>query len=68
MTKLDLGLINSYGHGRPGPKEMDRLMVKLIISRRKGAIEADPSLFETERWDHSDVFYAARILKKWISR
>ena len=60
MAKLDLDLIFSYGHGRPVPKEMDRHMVKYIIGQRKEAIEEDRSLFETERWDHSDVFYAIR--------
>jgi hypothetical protein len=60
MAKLDLDLIFSNGHGRPVPKEMDRHMVKYIIGQRKEAIKEDPSLFATERWDHSDVFYAIR--------
>jgi hypothetical protein len=60
LAKIDLALINSFGHGKPVPKEMDRHMVKFIVGRRKSAIEADPSLFQTERWDHSDVFYATR--------
>lgn len=60
MTKLDLGLIFSYGHGIPVPREMDRHMVKYIIGQRKNAIEENPGLLETERWDHSDVFYSIR--------
>ena len=60
MTKIDLGLINSDGHGRPVPKAMDRHMVKYIIGQRKQSVEADPTLLETYRWDHSDVFYAIR--------
>ncbi|MPZ07231.1 MAG: hypothetical protein GEU26_12595 [Nitrososphaeraceae archaeon] len=35
-------------------------MVKYIIGQRKKAIQENPSLFVTERWDHSDVFYAIR--------
>ena len=58
MAKLDLALINSNGNGRPVPKEMDRHIVKFVIGNRKKAIELNPSLFQTERWDHSDVFYA----------
>ena len=60
MTKLDLDLIFSHGHGHPVPKEMDRQMVKYIIGQRKDAIEKNPRLLETERWDHSDVFYSIR--------
>lgn len=60
MAKLDLDLISTNGNGRPVPKEMDRHIIKYIIGERKKAIEADPTLFETERWDHSDVFYASR--------
>lgn len=52
MAKIDLALINSNGRGTPVPKEMDRHMVKFIVGKRKTAIEADPSLFQTERWDH----------------
>ena len=59
MAKIDIGLINSDGAGRPVPDEMDRHIVKFVIRNRKKAIEIDPSLFQTERWDHSDVFYAA---------
>jgi hypothetical protein len=65
MAKIDLALINSDGHGRPVPKEMDRHMVKFVIGKRKEAIESDSSLFQTERWDHSDVFYAART---WLNQ
>ncbi|MGH9986940.1 MAG: hypothetical protein ACRD8W_23595, partial [Nitrososphaeraceae archaeon] len=65
MAKLDLDLINSNGNGRPVPKEMDRNIVKFIVGRRKDAIEANPSLFQTEIWDHSDVFYAART---WLNQ
>jgi hypothetical protein len=60
MARIDLDLIFSNGHGRPVPKEMDRHMVKYIVGQRKKAIEEDSSLFENERWDHSDVFYAIR--------
>jgi hypothetical protein len=65
MANIDLALINSSGRGRPVPKEMDRHMVKFIVRRRKDAIEVDPSLLQTERWDHSDVFYAART---WLNQ
>ena len=60
MTKLDLALISRPGYGQPVPKELDRHMVKYVIGQRKEAIEEDESLFQTERWDHSDVFYAIR--------
>jgi hypothetical protein len=60
LTKIDLGLINADGHGRPVPKELDRQIIKYIIGQRKKDIQADPSLFQTYRWDHSDVFYASR--------
>ena len=60
LAKIDLGLINADGRGRPVPKELDRHIVKYIIGQRKTAIDADPSLLQTYRWDHSDVFYAAR--------
>src|SRR5829696_1017594 len=62
MAKIDLGLINSAGNGRPVPKEMDRHIIKFVVGNRKNAIEANPSLFQIEPWDHSDVFYAARTL------
>ena len=65
MAKLDLALINSDGHGRPVPKEMDRHMVKFVVGNRKEAIESNPSLFQTQRWDHSDVFYAVRT---WLNQ
>lgn len=65
MAKIDLGLVNSNGRGRPVPKEMDRHIVKFIVGRRKSAVEADPSLLQTERWDHSDVFYASRT---WLNQ
>jgi hypothetical protein len=60
LVKLNLALINEDGHGRPVPEEIDRHMVKYIVGNRKDAIEADPTLFGRERWDHSDVFYAIR--------
>jgi hypothetical protein len=65
MTKLDLALIHSDGHGKPVPKEMDRHIVKFVVGNRKKSIEENPSLFQTERWDHSDVFYAART---WLNQ
>jgi hypothetical protein len=64
MAKLDT-LINSNGNGRPVPKEMDRHIVKFVVGNRKEAIESAPGLFQTERWDHSDVFYAART---WLNQ
>ncbi|MFL6360383.1 MAG: hypothetical protein ACJ72V_13710 [Nitrososphaeraceae archaeon] len=65
MTKLDLDLILEQGDGRPVPKEMDRHMVKYVVWQRKAAVEKalannDNSPFVTNRWDHSDVFYAIR--------
>lgn len=60
MAKIDLALINEPGNGRPVLKELDRPMVKYIVGQRKAAIEADRTLFDIERWDHSDVFYAIR--------
>lgn len=65
MAKLDLGLINSNGRDRPVPKEMDRQIVKFIVGNRKEAVEINPDLLQTERWDHSDVFYAART---WLNQ
>ena len=65
MTKLDLGLINSNGNGRPVPKEMDTHIVKFVIGDRIEATESNPSLFQTQKWDHSDVFYAART---WLNQ
>ena len=65
MTKLDLALINSNGYGKPVPKEMDSHIVKFVIGNRKEATESNPSLFQTQRWDHSDVFYAART---WLNQ
>jgi hypothetical protein len=65
MAKIDLALVNSEGRRRPVPKEMDRHMVKFIVGRRKKAIEENPELFQLERWDHSDVFYATRT---WLNR
>ena len=65
MTKLDLVLIHSNGYGRPVPKEMDLHIVKFVIGNRKEATESNPSLFQTQRWDHSDVFYAART---WLNQ
>jgi hypothetical protein len=65
MAKLDLALIHSNGHGRPVPKEMDRHIVKFVIGNRKEATESNPSLFQTQRWDHSDVFYSART---WLNQ
>ena len=65
MTKLDLALIHSNGYGRPVPKEMDRHIVKFVVGNRKEATELNPSLFQTQRWDHSDVFYAART---WLNQ
>ena len=55
MAKLDLGIINEPGHGRPVPKEFDLHMVKYVIGQRKEAIERDKSLFQYP-WDQSDVF------------
>jgi hypothetical protein len=65
MTKLDLDLIFQQGYGRPVPREMDRHMVKYVVGQRKAAVEKaiasnDNSPFVTNRWDHSDVFYAIR--------
>lgn len=40
-------------------------MVKFVVGRRKKAVEANPDLLQTERWDHSDVFYAART---WLNQ
>ena len=65
MTKLDLVLIFQQGYGQPVPREMDRHMVKYVVGQRKVAIEKalannDNSTFVTNRWDHSDVFYAIR--------
>jgi hypothetical protein len=65
LAKIDLALINSDGHGRPVPKEMDRHIIKFIVGERKEAVERDPDLLQTERWDHSDVFYASRA---WLNR
>jgi hypothetical protein len=65
MAKLDLALIHSNGDGRPVPKEMDRHIIKFVVGNRKSAIEENPSLFQTEPWDHSDVFYAART---WLNQ
>jgi len=60
MAKLDLGLINTSGNGRPVPKNMDLHIIKYVIGKRKRETEEDESLFQTERWDHSDVFYTGR--------
>lgn len=65
LTNLDLDLILEQGDGRPVPKEMDRHMVKYVVWQRKVAVEKalannDNSPFVTNRWDHSDVFYAIR--------
>jgi hypothetical protein len=65
MTKLDLGVISQQGYGGLVPKEMDRHMVKYVVAQRKEAVNAalangDHSPFITNRWDHSDVFYAIR--------
>ncbi len=35
-------------------------MVKEVIGERKEAVEANPNLLKTERWDQSDIFYAVR--------
>jgi len=40
-------------------------MVKWVIGNRKIAIESNPILFQTEPWDHSDVFYAVRT---WLNQ
>ena len=60
MTKLDSNYVNSDGHGKPVPVDMDRQIIKYILDQRKEAIERNPILLTTYRWDHSDVFYAAR--------
>jgi hypothetical protein len=65
MTKLDLDLIFHQGYDRPVPREMGRHMVKYVVGQRKAAVEQalannDNSPFVTNRWDHSDVFYAIR--------
>lgn len=60
MAKLDLGLINMRGEGRPVPSKMDLHIIKYVIGNRKRKTEEDESLLETERWDHSDAFYAGR--------
>ena len=65
MAKIDLDLIHSHGDGKPVPKEMDMHMVKFVIGRRKKAVEANPDLLQTERWDHSDVFYTVRT---WLNQ
>lgn len=65
MAKIDLNRINSHGDGKPVSKEMDRHMVKFIVGKRKKTIEVDPSLFQVERWDHSDVFYTVRT---WLNQ
>jgi hypothetical protein len=65
VAKIDLALINSNGHGRRVPKEMDRHIVKFVVEGRKSAVEADLTLLQTYRWDHSDVFYAART---WLNK
>jgi hypothetical protein len=65
MTKLNLALINSNGRNRPVPLEMDRHIVKFVIGNRKNAVDNNPELLLTERWDHSDVFYGART---WLNQ
>jgi hypothetical protein len=65
MAKIDLALIHSDGHGKPVPKEMDRHIIKFVVGNRKNAIEENSTLFQTEPWDHSDVFYAART---WLNQ
>jgi hypothetical protein len=65
MAKLDLDLVFHQGYGQPVPREMDRHMVKYVVGQRKAAVEKaiasnDNSPFVTNRWDHSDVFYAIR--------
>jgi hypothetical protein len=65
LANIDLDLINSNGHDTSVPKEMDRHMVKFVVGKRKIAVEADASLLQTERWDHSDVFYAIRT---WLNQ
>jgi hypothetical protein len=63
LTNLDL--IFEEGFGRPVLKEIDRHMVKYVVWQRKQAVQKalannDNSAFVTNRWDHSDVFYAIR--------
>jgi hypothetical protein len=70
MTKLDLALISQQGHGQRVPKEMDRQMVKYVIGLRKEEVQAalannDRRHFETEIWDHSDVFY---FIRTWLNQ
>jgi hypothetical protein len=52
-------LADSGGLGLP-PKYLDNKMVKEVIGERKDAVEANPNLLKTERWDQSDIFYAVR--------
>jgi hypothetical protein len=65
MTKLNLALINSDGRGRPVPPEMDLHIIKFVVGNRKQATQSDPKLIQTDPWDHSDVFYAART---WLNQ
>src|SRR5215217_5757474 len=70
MVKLDLALISEEGHGRPVPQEFDRHMIKYIVGQRKAEVEKararnDNGPFETNRWDHSDVFYKSRT---WLNQ
>jgi hypothetical protein len=65
MTKIDPDLINGDGFKMPVPKKMDLQIIKFVIGKRMKAIEINPNLLQSERWDHSDVFYAART---WLNQ
>ena len=61
---MDLALINQEGNGRPVPPEMDMNIIKYIIGQRIEAVQKNKSIFELNRWDHSEVFYKAEDVSK----
>jgi hypothetical protein len=63
--KVDLGLVNSDGHGMPVPVNVELEVIRYIIGKRIAAVQADPSLLTWERprriSNEKHRLYATRI-------
>jgi hypothetical protein len=59
-VRIDYDLVHSQGYAQPVPVKMELHIIRHIISKRQEALEADRNILIEDRWDHSDVFYAAR--------
>lgn len=62
---VDLGLVNSDGHGRPVPVDVELEVMRYMIGEQINTVKANPELLIWERWNHSKVFYDSRT---WLNQ